>query len=98
MGQAGYGDGYLYPHDFPFAVVDQSYFPAGMEGTKFYFPKDVGFEREIKKRVEWREARRKELRRGGAPPPPGHDIASPHGGVHTPPGQEKGGTTPEGQT
>jgi putative ATPase len=69
MGEVGYGDGYLYPHDFPYAVVDQSYFPAGLEGSKFYFPKDVGFEREIKKRVEWREARRKELRKGGGPGP-----------------------------
>jgi putative ATPase len=62
MGEIGYGDGYLYPHDHPYAVVDQTYFPAGIEGSKFYFPKEVGFEREIRKRMEWREARRAELR------------------------------------
>ncbi len=62
MGQVGYGDGYLYPHDAPYAVVDQPYFPQGLEGSRFYFPKETGFEREIRKRMAWREARRKELR------------------------------------
>jgi len=65
MGQVGYGDGYLYPHDHPYAVVDQAYFPPGLEGSRFYFPKEVGFEREIRKRMEWREARRRELKKRG---------------------------------
>ena len=64
----GYGDGYQYPYDFPNAVVDQSYFPPGLEGTTFYYPKEIGFEREIRKRMEWIAARRRELRR--KPPPP----------------------------
>ncbi len=65
MGQVGYGDGYLYPHDAPYAVVDQAYFPQGLEGSRFYFPKEVGFEREIRKRMEWREARRRDMREKG---------------------------------
>jgi putative ATPase len=62
MGEVGYGDGYLYPHDHPNAVVDQPYLPPELAGSTFYSPKEVGFEREIKKWMEWREARRKELR------------------------------------
>jgi putative ATPase len=58
MKQQKYGDGYLYPHDFPHGIADQSYFPAGLEGAKFYHPKEIGFEREIRKRMEWVEGKR----------------------------------------
>jgi putative ATPase len=58
MKAAGYGDGYLYPHDHPDSVVDQSYLPEGLDTTRFYTPKEFGFEREIKKRMEWWARRR----------------------------------------
>ncbi|MCS7230536.1 MAG: replication-associated recombination protein A [Elusimicrobiota bacterium] len=49
----GHGKGYLYPHDFEDGFVVQKY----MNTRKFfYFPKDIGKEKEIKQRLErWRE-------------------------------------------
>lgn len=38
---------YLYPHDFG-GYVRQQYLPDSLVGTKFYFPKDNGFERKVK--------------------------------------------------
>jgi putative ATPase len=48
----GHGDGYLYPHDFPGHYVPQEYWP---DPVKFYEPAELGYEAEIKKRLNaWR--------------------------------------------
>lgn len=49
----GHGAGYQYAHDFPKHYVKQQYLPDGMEGTVFYQPSDNGYEREIKRHMEW---------------------------------------------
>ena len=36
MEKLGYGEGYLYPHDFPGHKVEQQYLPDKMIGTKYY--------------------------------------------------------------
>ena len=36
MKNLGYGEGYLYPHDFPGHYVKQQYLPDKMLGTKYY--------------------------------------------------------------
>jgi len=53
----GHGKGYLYPHDYEGSFVVQKY----MEQEKyFYFPRDVGKEREIKQRLEkWRQQKKR---------------------------------------
>ena len=38
MEKLGYGQGYLYPHDFPGNYVEQQYLPDKMVGTKYYEP------------------------------------------------------------
>lgn len=38
MEKLGYGEGYLYPHDFPGSYVEQQYLPDKMVGTKYYKP------------------------------------------------------------
>ena len=38
MEKLGYGQGYLYPHDFPGHYVEQQYLPDKMVGTKYYIP------------------------------------------------------------
>ncbi len=49
----GHGNGYLYPHDFMDGFVEQEYLP---QHKRFYFPKEIGFEKEIKQRLEkWQE-------------------------------------------
>jgi len=60
MQEMGYGEGYAYDHDDADAFSGQSYFPEGMSRQEFYRPVERGFEREIKKRLEyWTELRRR---------------------------------------
>jgi len=51
----GHGDGYLYPHGYKNHYVAQQYLPDDMQGTYFYQPSDVGYERTIQERLNyWR--------------------------------------------
>ena len=56
----GYGDGYRYDHDEPDAFSGQDYFPEKMGRKIFYDPPERGFERDIRKRLEWWAKLRKE--------------------------------------
>jgi putative ATPase len=59
MKSEGYGTGYQYDHDQPDAFSGQDYFPEAMGRQIFYDPPDRGFEREIRKRLEyWAKLRR----------------------------------------
>lgn len=49
----GHGAGYQYAHDYPKHYVKQQYLPDGMEGTVFYRPTDIGYERQIRRHMEW---------------------------------------------
>lgn len=53
MKDLGYGQGYVYDHDTPDGFSGQSGFPDNMARQRFYFPAERGFEREVKKRLEW---------------------------------------------
>ncbi len=53
MKSEGYGKGYEYDHDAPDGFSGQSYFPEDMGRQEFYKPVERGFEREIKKRLEY---------------------------------------------
>ncbi|WP_425405882.1 replication-associated recombination protein A [Hwanghaeella sp.] len=58
MKDIGYGDGYAYDHDAPDGFSGQNYFPDQMARQKLYSPVERGFEREIRKRLEyWRKLR-----------------------------------------
>ncbi|MCX5807544.1 MAG: replication-associated recombination protein A [Proteobacteria bacterium] len=52
MGELGYGDGYLYPHNFDDAIVKQSYFPDEMKNKRYYSPTDRGYEKKLKTFLE----------------------------------------------
>jgi len=41
MEKLGYGEGYLYPHDFPGHFIEQQYLPDKMLGTKYYIKDDT---------------------------------------------------------
>jgi putative ATPase len=56
----GYGSGYHYDHDAPDAFSGQDYFPEALGRQTFYDPPDRGFEREIRKRLEYWAKLRKE--------------------------------------
>jgi putative ATPase len=53
MKDQGYGAGYAYDHDAEDGFSGQNYFPDGMKRPVWYLPPDRGFERELKKRVEY---------------------------------------------
>ncbi|SMD20007.1 replication-associated recombination protein A [Rhizobium sp. RU36D] len=59
----GYGEGYRYDHDEPDAFSGQDYFPEKLGRQTFYDPPERGFEREIRKRLDWWAKLRRE--RGG---------------------------------
>jgi len=64
MKQEEYGAGYLYDHDQPDAFSGQDYFPEALGRQEFYDPPDRGFEREIRKRLDYWAKLRRERGRG----------------------------------
>ena len=59
MKTEGYGEGYRYDPDEPDAFSGQDYFPEALGRQNFYDPPDRGFEREIRKRLDyWAKLRR----------------------------------------
>lgn len=53
MKDQGYGAGYDYDHDAEDGFSGQNYFPDAMERQVFYAPVERGFERDLKKRVDY---------------------------------------------
>jgi len=53
MKDQGYGDGYTYDHDAEDGFSGQNYFPEGMRHPVLYQPVERGFERELKKRLDY---------------------------------------------
>ncbi|WP_414473947.1 replication-associated recombination protein A [Microvirga sp. M2] len=65
MKKIGYGENYRYDHDEPDAFSGQDYWPEKLGRQTFYEPVDRGFEREVRKRLDWWEKLRRERRGGG---------------------------------
>ena len=53
MKEFGYGKDYQYDHDFEAGFSGDNYFPDSVERPHFYKPVERGFEREMKKRLEY---------------------------------------------
>jgi putative ATPase len=60
MKELGYGEGYEYDHDAPEHLAPKKCLPDELEGKTFYQPGPFGFEKEIKKRLDWWEKIRNE--------------------------------------
>ena len=60
MKDQGYGEGYAYDHDAEDGFSGQNYFPDGMKRGVYYQPVERGFERELKKRLEFFAKKRTE--------------------------------------
>jgi len=58
MKKIGYGEGYQYDHDFEDHYAPQQYLPDELKGKTFYQPGPFGFEREIRKRLDWWKKKR----------------------------------------
>ena len=55
----GHGVGYQYAHDYPEHYVEQQYLPTEILGTVFYEPGELGYEKQMRERME-RLRKRKE--------------------------------------
>ena len=56
MKELDYGKDYKYAHDYADAYVPQEYLPEKIQGQIFYQPKETGFEKTIKERINvWRQ-------------------------------------------
>lgn len=60
MKNLGYSDGYIYDQNLEDGFSGQNYFPDGIQRQKLYEPVERGFEREIKKRIEYFDNLRRE--------------------------------------
>jgi putative ATPase len=53
MKEIGYGADYAYDHDAEDGFSGQNYFPEGMKRPVYYAPPERGFERELRKRIDY---------------------------------------------
>jgi putative ATPase len=73
MKELGYGKDYKYPHDYPEHFVGDTYLPENLKNRKYYLPTDFGFEKEIKKRLEWWQKKRDQETKGEKSESPDRD-------------------------
>ncbi len=59
----GYGKGYLYPHNYKGAIVEQDYLPEELRGRSYYEPSERGYEARIREYLARVKARRDAHRR-----------------------------------
>ena len=60
MKSLGYGKSYTYDHDTPEGFSGGDYWPEGMTAQELYTPAERGFEREVKKRMDYWDKLRSE--------------------------------------
>ena len=63
MSSVGYGEKYEYDHDWPDRVSPMETMPATLTGRTIYRPQNWGFEKEIKKRLEFFNRAREALKK-----------------------------------
>jgi putative ATPase len=63
MAELGYNKGYQYDPDTKDSFSGQNYFPDEMPRQTFYRPNERGFERELKKRLDYWDNLRKKLQK-----------------------------------
>ena len=59
MKELGYGAGYKYGPEYEDGYAPQEYLPKVLEGARWYEPTEFGFEKDIKRRIEWWESLKK---------------------------------------
>jgi putative ATPase len=62
MKDIGYGAGYAYDHEAEDGFSGADYWPEEMAAQQYYRPVERGFEREVLKRLDWWDKKRRELR------------------------------------
>lgn len=51
----GYGENYVYPHDYAKSWIEQNYWPENTEPQAFYEPSQNGFEKQIREFQKWQK-------------------------------------------
>lgn len=51
----GYGENYKYDHEFKYHYAGQDFLPKNLKGSIYYTPGKLGFEKEIRKRIDFWE-------------------------------------------
>ena len=64
MKEIGYGKEYQYAHDSALATTGMETMPERLRGRKYYEPGDLGFEKEIRKRIDWWEGLKARIKQG----------------------------------
>ncbi len=52
MKEIGYGKEYKYAHNYPNHFVEENYFPDELAGSQYYFPTEIGQEKNLKERLK----------------------------------------------
>ncbi|MFA6980686.1 MAG: replication-associated recombination protein A [Ignavibacteriaceae bacterium] len=62
MKKLGYGKEYKYAHEFKDHFVEENYFPEELKGTQYYFPTDLGQEKNLRDRLKilWKKFKKYE--------------------------------------
>ena len=63
MRELGYGKDYLYAHDFEEKTTPMESMPKRLIKRKYYEPRDLGLEKEIKKRIEYWKRIKEQMRK-----------------------------------
>jgi len=66
MKEVGYGQDYRYAHDESLGTTSMETMPERLRETVFYEPGGMGFEKDIRRRLDWWREAKDKLRRGGA--------------------------------
>jgi len=64
MKNVGYGRDYQYAHDTALETTDMETMPERLRGRRYYEPGELGFEKEMRKRIEWWENLKARIRAG----------------------------------
>ena len=78
MGNLGYGKGYQYDHNSTEHYTGQEFFPDNLKGRVYYHPSDFGFEKEIKKRIEYWNRLKERLKEQRSNPIPARNKQEPN--------------------
>ncbi|MBD3414192.1 MAG: AAA family ATPase [Candidatus Aminicenantes bacterium] len=65
MKNQGYGRDYQYAHDFSESTTSMDTLPENLKNRSYYKPGSLGFEKEIKKRMEWWKSLKKKMTNKG---------------------------------
>jgi putative ATPase len=77
MKEIGYGKDYQYAHDSAIATTDMETMPERLRGRKYYEPGNLGFEKEIRKRMDWWEGLKARIKQGKGGEKPGEGGDKP---------------------